>query len=80
MRRSRGWMQVVAFEVAVASAWRSAPTTAKRMLPDNFELTLGALARLMNEWRRRALGQAAGPLPGSTGRVPKFGRQPMNEA
>ena len=25
------------------------------MLPDNFELTLDELARLMNEWRRRAL-------------------------
>ena len=77
MRRARGWLRVVAFEVASASAWRRDPTRAKRMLPDNFELTLDELAWLMNEWRRRALAQAAGPGP--TRRVPKFGRQPKNE-
>jgi hypothetical protein len=77
MRRARGRMRVVAFEVAIPSAWRGAPTTAKRMLPDNFELPLDELAWLMNEWRRRAVAQAAGP--GAAGRVSKFGRQPINE-
>jgi hypothetical protein len=77
--RSRGGLRVVAFEAAIASAWRGAPTKAKRMLHDNFELTLEELAWLMNEWRRRALTQPAGPRPSSTRRVSKFGRQPVNE-
>jgi hypothetical protein len=79
MRRARGRMRVVAFEVAIASVWGRTPTTATRMLPDNFELTLDELAWLLNEWRRRALAQAASEGPGATGRVSKFGRQPINE-
>lgn len=63
--RSRGGLRAVAFEVASTSAWRGAATKAKRMLHDNFEPTLQELAWLMNEWRRRALSQAAaeGPAP-----------------
>ena len=75
IRMRRGWLRVVTFEAIVASALRRDPKRAKRVLHDNFELTLDELVWLMNEWRRRALAQTASRGPDSTRNLPKIGRR-----
>ena len=56
-----GPLRQVTFEVIVPSAWRRVPTRAKRALHGNFELPIGDLAWLMNEWRQRALALGKPP-------------------